>query len=180
MKTAALLILLLAAPNVDKPFVSGGTVNMALESGEYEIVPAADNHIRVILSGNIGSTVADVTTANNHADIKVSKTPNHGNFHATIQVPKNSDLVLRLTAGDLTVGAIAGSKDVETNAGDVKIEVGKADDYASVDASVKIGDLSAGPFGGKKEGFIGQSVNWTGKGKYKLRARLLAGDLKLR
>ena len=179
MKTAALLVLLLAAPNVDKPFVSAGAVNIQLESGEYEIVPAADNHIRVILGGNVGSTVADVTTANNRANVTVRNTPNHGNFHATIEVPRTSNLVLRLTAGDLTVGAIAGDKDIQTNAGDVKIRVGRADDYARVDASVRVGDLSAGPFGGKKEGLIGQSLTWTGKGTYKLSARLLAGDLKL-
>jgi hypothetical protein len=61
----------------------------------------------------------------------------------------------------------------------VKIEIDRTDSYASVDASVRVGDLSAGPFGGKKEGLIGQSLNWTGKGKFKLRARLGAGDLKL-
>jgi DUF4097 and DUF4098 domain-containing protein YvlB len=184
MKTLAMLALVVAtgaagAPNVDKPFVSGGSINMQLESGEYDIVPAADNHIRVTLGGNVGNTVAEVTAANRRADIRVRNTPNHGNFHATIEVPKNADLVVRFTAGDLNVGAIIGNKDIEANAGDVKIDVPKSDDYASVDASVRIGDLSAGPFGGKKEGLIGQSLNWAGKGKYKLRARLGAGDLKL-
>jgi hypothetical protein len=182
MKTVAILALVVAAgaaPNVDKPFVSGGSINLQLESGEYDIVPAADNHIRVTLGGNVGNAVAEVTTANNTADIKVRNTPNHGNFHATIEVPKTSDLVLRFTAGDLNVGAITGNKDIQANAGDVKIEVNKADDYASVDASVSVGDLAAGPFAGKKEGLIGQSLNWTGKGKFKLRARLGAGDLKL-
>ena len=188
MKTLAVLALVVtagasgaagAASNVDKPFVSGGAITLQLESGEYNIVPAADNHIRVTLGGNIGNTVAEVSTANNRADVKVRNTPNSGNFHATIEVPKNSDLVLRFTAGDLNVGPITGNKDIEANAGDVKIDVPKIDDYASVDASVRIGDLAAGKFGGKKEGLIGQSLNWTGKGKYKLRARLGAGDLKL-
>jgi DUF4097 and DUF4098 domain-containing protein YvlB len=181
LATLALGVVLLgAASNVDKPFVSGGSITFQLESGEYNIVPAADNHIRVTLGGNIGNTVAEVTTANNRADVKVRNTPNSGNFHASIEVPRNSDLVVRFTAGDLNVGAINGNKDVEANAGDVRIDIDKIDSYASVDASVRVGDLSAGPFGGKKEGLIGQSLNWTGKGRYKLRARLGAGDLKLK
>ncbi len=180
MKTLAVLALVLAATNVDKPFVSGGSINVQLSGGEYEIVPSADNHIRVLLSGNVGTTVTDVAISKSHADIKVSNTPSHGDFHATIEVPKTSDLLVRMTAGDLTVGSITGNKDVASNAGDVKIAVGSSVDYGSVDASVKVGDLSAGPFDGKKEGLIGQSLNWTGKGKYTLHAHLLAGDLKLR
>ena len=181
MKTLALaaVALLLGAPNVDKPFAAGGSVSLALSGGEYEVVPAADNHIRVTLSGNVGNTKSDVAITGQHADVTVSNTPNHGNFHAKIEIPKNSDLKLRLTAGDLTVGAFTGNKDIDATAGDVKVAVGSANDYASVDASVRVGDLAAGPFGGKKEGFIGQSVKWTGKGKYTLRAHLGAGDLKL-
>ena len=182
MKALAVFTLVFAAgaaANVDKPFVAGGSITMQLESGEYDIVPAADNHIRVTLGGNVGNAVAEVTTASTRADVRVRNTPNHGNFHATIEVPKSANLVVRFTAGDLNVGLITGNKDIEANAGDVKIDVAKSDDYASVDASVRIGDLSAGPFGGKKEGLIGQSLNWTGNGKYKLRARLGAGDLKL-
>ena len=95
-------------------------------------------------------------------------------------MPKVSDVAIRLSAGDLEVGVIAGSKDIESTAGDVRIAVGELDDYGKVDASVKVGDLSPGPFGGsKKEGFVSQSVNWSGKGKYTLHASLGAGDLKL-
>lgn len=176
----AAVAFLLGAPNVDKPFISGGTIAMQLSGGEYEVVPAADNHIRVVLSGNVGDTKTEVVITGQQAGIKVTNTPNHGNFHARIEVPKNSDLKLSLSAGDLTVGALTGNKNIEATAGDVKIDVGKADDYGSVDASVRVGDLSPGPFGGKKEGFIGQSLAWTGKGKYTLHAKLGAGDLKLR
>ena len=104
----------------------------------------------------------------------------HSNFHALIEVPKMADIVIRLSGGDLTVGGITGNKDIEATAGDVKIAAGNPDDYASVDASVKVGDLSTGPFTGKKSGFISQNVTWAGKGKYKLHASLGAGDLKIR
>ena len=176
----AAVALLAGAPNVDKPFVSGGSIVMELSGGEYEVVPAADNHIRVTLRGNVGNTKTDVTIDGQHAGIKVTNTPNSGNFHATIELPKRSDLKMHLSAGDLTVGAFTGNKDIEATAGDVKIAVGRADDYASADASVRVGDLSAGPFGGKKQGFVSQSLNWTGKGKYAFHAHLGVGDLQLR
>jgi len=182
MKTLAFaaVALLLGAPNVDKPFMSGGSIVMELSGGEYEVVPAADDHIRLTLTGNVGGTKTEVAITGKQAGIKVTNTPNHGNFHAKIEIPKTSDLKLSLSAGDLSVGAITGNKNIEATAGDVKIDVGRVDDYATADASVRVGDLSAGPFGGKKDGFIGQSLKWTGKGKYSFHARLGVGDLKLR
>jgi hypothetical protein len=182
MKTLAFaaVALLLGAPNVDKPFIAGGSIVMQLSGGEYEVVPAADNHIRIILTGNVGDTKTEVVVTGEQAGVKVTNTPSHGNFHARIEIPKTSNLKLSLSAGDLSVGAITGNKNIEATAGDVKIDVGKADDYGSVDATVRVGDLSAGPFGGKKDGFIGQSLTWSGEGKYTLHAKLGAGDLKLR
>ena len=64
--------------------------------------------------------------------------------------------------------------------GDLHIQTGPVESYASVDAVVKIGELHAGRFStGKQDGLLGQSLVWTGKGKYTLRARLVAGDLHL-
>ena len=67
MKSAALLVLLLVASTADKPFVAGGSVNIQLEGGEYEIRAAADNHLRVTFSGNAGNAVADVSTNDRRA-----------------------------------------------------------------------------------------------------------------
>jgi hypothetical protein len=163
----------------DKAFVTGGKIDIHLDAGDYEVRAAPDNHIRVSMTGKTGNATVDVAVAGTHADVTVKDTA-HTNFKCVIEVPKVSDVAIRLSAGDLDVGAIAGSKDIESTAGDVRIAVGKVDDYAKVDASVKVGDLSPGPFGGsKKEGLISQSVAWSGKGKYTLRASLGAGDLKL-
>jgi len=163
----------------DKAFVTGGKVDVHLDAGDYEVRAAPDNRVRVTMTGNTGSATVEVAIAGAHADVTVKGT-SHTNFKCVIEVPKVSDVAIRLSAGDLTVGEIAGSKDIESTAGDLRIAVGRLDDYGKVDASVKIGDLSPGPFGGsKKEGFVSQSVNWSGTGKYTLRASLGAGDLKL-
>jgi len=162
----------------EKPFVSGGRIELWLNAGDFEVKPAAGNLIRVTITGAMGNTKVELTTNGTQGKVVLRDSPNN-NFGAVIEVPKVADLMIRMYAGDLNVGGIAGSKDIESKAGDVRINAGPAADYASVDASVKIGDLSPGPFGDAKGDFLSKSINWAGKGKYKLRATLLAGDLKL-
>jgi hypothetical protein len=163
-------------PVADKPFVAGGTIRFDLDGGSYEIKPASDSHIHVAVSGGSNAAV-DVTTSGNQADVKIKNTP-HSNFHAVVEVPTAGDLVVRLSGGELAIGPIAGNKDVESYAGNVRIDVGNANDYARVDAAVKAGDIDARPFGGSKSGLM-QNFTWSGPGKYTLRAQLGAGNLVL-
>jgi len=162
----------------EKPFASGGRIELWLSAGDFEVKPAAGNLIRVTITGTMGNTKVELTANGTQGKVVLRDSPNN-NFGAVIEVPKVADLMIRMYAGDLNVGGIAGSKDIESKAGDVRIDAGPAADYASVDASVSIGDLSPGPFGDAKGSFLSKSINWVGKGKYKLRATLLAGDLKL-
>ena len=161
----------------EKPFVSGGKIDIQLSGGDYDVVPAADNRIRVTLK-NGGATKVDISATGPSASVKISNTPSN-NFSATIEVPKVSNLTLHLTGGDLKIADIAGNKDIDAYAGDVSISVGDPNQYASVDTAVKAGDLNARPFGGSKSGLL-QSFTWSGKGKYTLRVRLGAGDLELK
>jgi hypothetical protein len=96
----------------------------------------------------------------------------------TIQVPTRSDLYVRLTAGDMTVERVEGNKDIEAHAGDLNIDVIRAEDYHTVDASIWAGDLTARPFNVTKEGLF-RSFDWKGHGPYRLHAHLKAGDLRL-
>ncbi len=166
------------ANTTEKPFVSAGTIEMRLDGGNYTVRPAADNHIRVTLSGNTGTARVELTTTGPRANLAVKDTPNN-NFQATIEVPKASDLVIRLSAGNLALAAIAGNKDIQSTAGNTEIAVGDPNDYASVDASVKAGDIDAGVFGGSRSGLF-PHFTWSGRGKYTLRASLGAGNLVLR
>ncbi len=162
----------------DKPFVSGGKIAIELDGGRYEVRAASDNRIRVSLGDNPGNTKVEVTPDGERANVHVRDTP-HNNFKAMIEVPKTADLTIRLSGGELAVGGITGNKDVEAIGGNIRIAVGDPKDYASVDASVKAGDLSAEPFGGSKSGLL-QHFTWSGQGKYSLRASLGAGNLVLR
>ncbi len=161
-----------------KDFVSGGRIEITLESGGYDIRPSADNRMRVRWNEVSGKGVkVKLNTNGKSADLRVEDTPH--NFHATIEVPVMADLRIRLTAGALTVSGIYGDKDIESNAGDVIVDVGKSSDWGQVDASVTAGDLSAPAFDANKGGLF-RSLHWKGTGKYRLRVSLMAGSLNLR
>jgi hypothetical protein len=163
---------------VEKPFVGGGKIEMQLSGGTYEVRAAADGHIRLNTSGHTGDTKAEITAEGKTANVKVTDTP-HNNFQATIDVPKTTDLVIRLTGGDLTVASIVGNKDVESYGGNVTIAVSDPNDYASVDAAVKAGEIDAKMFGESKSGLL-QHFTWSGRGTHTLRANLGAGNLRFR
>ena len=161
----------------DKPFVAAGKINLELDGGSYVVRTTADNHIRVTLTGNTGNAKTDLTAGETAATVLVKDTPR--NFRATIEVPSVADLVVRFKGGELVMEPIAGNKDVQSYGGEIKIGIGSPDEYSSVDASVKVGEIDASAFGGSNSGFL-PHFTWSGKGKYTLRADLAAGSLVLR
>lgn len=161
----------------DKSFVSAGNIEMQLDSGNYAITAASDDRIRVSFGGNSGNATEQIVSTGSQATLTVSDTPQN-NFQASIEVPKASNLTIRLKAGNLDLAAISGNKDVESTAGNVTIKVGDPNDYSDVDATVRAGDLNAAPFG-KSDSGLGPHLTWTGKGKYTLRANLGPGNLTL-
>ena len=159
--------------------MSGGTVRLDLAAGDYEIVASKDDHIRV--SWDDRGKAAEVTL---RIDVNASRatlrteTPWKDGPTIRIELPRRTNMVVRLTAGDLRIKGIEGSKDVSARAGDVNISVGPREQYRYVKASVTVGDLTSDAFDVNKDGLF-RSFEWTGKGQYELRAQLMAGDLKL-
>lgn len=163
----------------EKEFVSGGKVEMTLESGDYKIRASADNRIHVRWNEASAKGVrVKLTTNGKSADVRVENTP-HDNFHAIIEVPALADVRVRLTAGNVEMAGIKGDKDIEANAGNLNISVGSSSDWGEVDASVTAGDLNAPAFQEARGGLF-RSFKWKGPGKYKLHVRLMAGDVNLR
>jgi len=163
----------------EKDFVSGGKVEMTLESGDYKIRASSDNRIHVRWNEASAKGVrVKLTTNGKSADLRVEDTP-HNNFHAIIEVPALTDVRIRLTAGDLSVSGVKGDKDIELNAGDLNISVGSSSDWGDVDASVTAGDIHAPAFQEARGGLF-RSFKWKGPGKYRLHAHLMAGDINLR
>ena len=160
----------------DKPFAAGGRVQIQLASGGYQLRAAADNHVRITSDQNIGDASVEVTTESGSARIESRNTPR--NFRATIEVPAQADLVIHLTAGEMVIEPIAGNLDLNSNAGEIRVAVGNPDDYATVDATLKAGDIQADAFGGSKSGLM-PHFTWSGPGKRTLHADLGAGKLVL-
>jgi hypothetical protein len=161
----------------EKPFAGGGRVEMQLDGGDYEVRPSADNRVRIATDEHIGDAHVDVTAEGTNARVEATNTPNH--FKATIDVPAAADLVIHLKAGQLMIGEIAGNKNLDSYAGNITIAVNNPDDYASVDATLKAGDIQASAFGGSKSGLM-PHFTWSGPGKHTLRADLGAGNLVLK
>jgi hypothetical protein len=167
--------------SLERAFPQNGRIRMDLSAGDYEISGAAANRIHVQWSvrdaDQLPRVKANVDVRDQNATI-TTVGPSSNGLKVIIQVPERSDLYVRLTAGDLRLEDIRGNKDIELHAGDVRIDVGRAEDYHAVDASVWAGDIHAQPFHVIKGGLF-RSFDWSGKGPYRLHAKLKAGDLRL-
>jgi hypothetical protein len=163
---------------VEKPFAEGGRVVVHIDSGDCEIRAASGAAIRTELSGNVGQARSTISVDRDQADVEIKDTP-HNNFHCTVDIPKSSDLRVDFGGGALSVAPVADHTDVQSGAGNTDIYVTDAADYASVSASLAVGDLDADVFGDKRSG-IGPSFSWTGKGTRTIIARSGAGKLRIR
>src|SRR5262245_60571616 len=167
--------------SLERPFVANGRVRMDLVAGDYLITGSPDTRVRVDWRVRDAASLPKVQARADVRDKELSITtngPSNRDLRFTIRLPNQSDLFIRLSAGDLTIENIRGNKDVELRAGDMRIDVGRADDYNKVDASLWAGDISAPAFQISKEGLF-RSFEWNGTGPYRLHAHLLAGDLHL-
>jgi hypothetical protein len=157
----------------------GQALKLELSSGDYRIEPGAGDKVVVISQNKQESRQAKprfgIDTNAKEASVRVEGPKNYA---ALIQVPKNSNLRVRLSGGRLRVDGINGDKDIESNAGAVSIDVGRPDSYARVDASVDIGHIDAAPFQIAREGFE-QSFSRQGPGNYRLHAHVGTGEIKL-
>jgi hypothetical protein len=164
----------------EKTFARGQRVRMELSAGSYTIRAGRDDRIVVrwnTQSGDADEVHVDLTVRGSGATLVASGPRNH--FNVVVELPARTDLTTRLSAGELNIYGMAGSKDIRVWAGDITIDVGRAEDYRTVKASVTAGDLSASAFHVSKGGLF-RSFSWRGPGTYELNVHLTAGDLKLR
>ena len=165
---------------LERAFAAGGTVRLDLGAGEYRITGTTDDRVRVRwstrnpedarrvrVSADVSGKTATVRTGG----------PRNG-FRVDIEIPARSDVDLDLSAGDVRLRGVEGSKDISMWAGEASIEVGDPARYRRVDASVRFGEIGAHPFNVNKGGIF-RSFHWNGKGEYTLRARIFAGELQL-
>lgn len=165
---------------VEEAFAPGQRVRMDLSAGEYTIRAGRDDRIRVewdTRDDGDRRVRVRVDTHGSEATI-VTRGPKH-RFRVIIELPSRTDFTTHLSAGELRIRGIAGSKDIRSLAGEIDIDGVRADDYGRVSAEVTAGELSARPFNVTKGGLF-RSFSTDGPGRYSLRVRLMAGEIRLR
>ena len=162
-------------------FASRGQINLRIRSAEIHIIGSDEDRVVVRVGGRQGLDSKDVQARfEKHGSsgvLEITGGPRN-DVSITVQVPKESNLVVRVFAGDVEVRDIVGDKDVELNFGALRIGVGDATGYSSVKASVSSGEIDAKPFGESRGGLF-RSLEKSGNGKYKLKAYVGAGRLSL-
>jgi hypothetical protein len=168
--------------SVQQKFVSGSEIRMHLEAGGYTITAGDSENIRVTYSSRNEEQLRHVRVEIKRnpasADVYVSDTPN-GNFHATIEVPRRSNLWARLSAGELVVEDVEGDKNLEVRAGRIQADIPHPEQYGHRDASVLTGSIAAAAFDDSKGGLF-RSFEQRGPGKYRLHAHVMTGEIALR
>ena len=195
MKTAILVSLVLLASmtaaqnaNIDErgkstlesKFMVGGQIRMELCSSGTDIVGKDEKEIRVSYTsrGDDSNVRVRLQVDEDRVIIRVTNCPNN-NFRMTIEVPRATDLYVRMPAGQLDVSGVVGDKDFELHAGQMNIELGKTDDYRKVEASVYTGEVNAAAYQVSKGGLF-RSFERSGSGKYRLHAHIGAGQIEIR
>jgi hypothetical protein len=168
--------------SVQQKFISGAEIRIHLEAGGYTITASDSENIRVTYRARSEEQVrhvrVEITRNSASADVYISDTPN-GNFHATIEVPRRSNLWVRLSAGELVVEDVEGDKNLEVRAGRIQADIPHPEQYGHRDASVLTGSIAASAFDVSKGGLF-RSFEQTGPGKYRLHAHVMTGEIALR
>jgi hypothetical protein len=162
-------------------FAPRGQIDLRIRPAEVHIIGSDEDRIVVKVAGKQGLDSRDVQARfekhGNSGVLEITGGPRN-DVTITVQVPKESNLVVRVFAGDVEIRDVVGDKDVELNFGALRIGVGDATGYSTVKASVSSGEIDAKPFGESRGGLF-RSLEKSGNGKYKLRAYVGAGQLTL-
>lgn len=166
---------------IREKFAPGGYIRLRLGPGGYTITKGSEDAIQVSYRTNSPEQArkvrVDIHANAASADVLVSNTP-HNNFQATIEIPRLSNLRVRLFAGEVVIDGIEGDKDVEVSAGRIEIRIAHPDEYGRRDASVRAGSIEAAAFNVSKGGLF-RSFEQKGSGKYRLHAHVATGEIDL-
>jgi len=154
-------------------------LEIELSSGDYQIVASSSDSIAVIYDERSSEEPkVEIKIGSGHGVNELKIAGPRKKFHAVIEVPKKTDLRVRMNSGGLRVGDVEGNKDIEVHAGNLELSALRPQDYARADFSVRVGDVYAPLFKTAKNG-LWRSFKTVGPGKYRLHAHVDVGDLTL-
>lgn len=157
---------------------AGRHLTMHLRAGDVEIAGTPKPGLRVTCTSDAGEA-GNIRISFAAGDLRTYGGPDR-NTRFRIEVPDKTNLVVRMTAGDMRVNGITGDKDIELRAGDLTIGIAHPEQYRVADGSVMAGNLNAAAFGIAKDGLFRRFRKENANGQYRLHVELLAGDLSLK
>ena len=164
---------------VEVDFRTGGSLKMDLCSSGVKVVGVDKDQLRVAYDSkkDMSKVSVRLKLSGSEGLVEVDNCPSE-DFRITIEIPRKTDLYIRMAAGQLDLDDVTGSKDLKMHAGEMNVELGRAEDYASVEASVMTGEVDAPVYKVNKGGLF-RSFERKGPGRYRLVAHVGAGQLSL-
>lgn len=159
------------------PVTPGREIMMNLRSGDVTIKGTDAPFVRVSCDVRDRAGEIRISFAADHLTVRDGP---DNDVHYRIEIPRLMNIVVRCTAGDLTISEIKGDMDVRLNAGNLMIGIGEASQYRHAEGSVLAGNILASPFGEMRDGLFRSFSKDNSAGRYRLRAELLAGNLTIR
>lgn len=169
----------------EAPFPSGGNLRMHIRSSGVRITGGDEGKIAIRFSAPHAESLSNVRVKlkqiGNRGDLEISGGPSN-DFQINITIPRQSNLYVRMFAGELDVAQVDGDKDLQIHAGEMNVRLPDASEYGPVYASVTTGDLDASAFGISKSGLFrsfhtNTALHKDSAGKYSLHAHVGAGEL---
>lgn len=171
---------------LSRPLQSRAVLIIDSKPAGLQIVGTDQQTIHVSCMAGSEETARDVTfyfspTANG-GKLSIEGTHlQHGNnnLEVRIEVPRRTNLGVRMFAGEVRVEKVKGDKDIELRAGQITISSIHDEDYRRVNASVGIGEVQAQAFGVDKGGFFRSFSRTNSSGDYRLQAHVTTGEIDL-
>src|SRR5450432_99366 len=117
---------------VETKLAPGGHIRMDLCSSGIELIGTDEGKLRVSYEPERGNVKVRLQVSGDRAGLWITDCPGN-NFKVTIEVPKSSDIYVRMFAGELKVRDITGDKDVELHFGHLNMDVGSTEKYGHVE-----------------------------------------------
>jgi hypothetical protein len=161
-------------------FPAGRELALDLQPAEIEILGTDEPEVRVECRTNDPVEARRMrvgfTPSARGGKLRVTGGPRN-NLRLRIYVPSQVNLELDCAAGNVRIEDVEGNMDIDLSAGNLDIHGLKPPDYRSVDLSVTAGNVEAEPFGKNKSGLFRSVKQSNGRGKFRLRAHLSAGNI---
>jgi hypothetical protein len=161
--------------------VAGKTLALNVRSGDVLIQGSDSPKLAINFEGEKADRATEVKVTYKDKGDTVEcgiKDGPHNEFRILISVPRQLNLIVRMPAGAMEIAEVEGSKDIKMHAGDLDVELGDTDSYASIDASVTTGELDVSALNAETGGFF-RKFHKSGSGTYRFVAHMGAGQVTL-